>query len=863
VKRTFLSVIILLGLCGFLPAQYIQTVGEPADTLKQGHVQIDSTLKFRGNDLTSFLQLVDANGQVLDAGIKSAATWNTAYSHSTSSHPYGNVGTKSVNESSIANGKVLKYNSASGNVEYADDDGTTYTASGLGIKLSGNQFSLSLDGSTLSQGASGVKVTDNTFAAYGHAHSGTYEPAITTLSIAKGGTNATSYTANQLLRMNSAGTAFESAGVTTSSFATSSHVHTGTYEPAITTLGIAKGGTNATSYTAGHLLRMNVGGTAFESAGVTVSSFATSGHAHSGTYEPANANIQSHITNTSNPHSVTATQVLPSQTGNSGKVLGTNGTTASWVAASSGTGDIEGVNVTGPITGGGSSGTVTIGADTSTAATALATKGWVQRQGYGIGGGDITSVVAGDGLKGGAVASDATLDLNLSANGGLQTYSDSLRIKLEGTTLSRSSLGLKVTENTFAAYSHAHSGTYEPVITTLGIAKGGTNATSYTANQLLRMNSAGTAFESAGVTAASFATSSHDHASLYAPVGAKFITQTADGTLSGEQALGALATGILKNTTTTGVLSIAAAGTDYLSPTLTSAYLYVGNGSNVATGVAMSGDASISNTGSVTVSDDSHSHTTTTISGLDISSDTNLSASGGVTLTGDALSHTSGDGYNHIPSTGASTQILQYSAAGTAKWVSASGDVTIADGGAMAVADDSHAHVYSNIDATTSDNWAAQVTDETGSGGGFVRATGPTITGANLGVVAASTISGKIEHLRFTLISPNAAVTSVGSPYNIPIWTSVDSAITVTRINVTCNADPTTEIAGDLKYADTFIGLANAVVINDFDTASGVRNDNTITSASVAAGKCLYVSFDAVPESALKTISFDILYYYQ
>lgn len=44
-----------------------------------------------------------------------------------------------------------------------------------------------------------------------------------------------------------------------------------------------------------------------------------------------------------------------------------------------------------------------------------------------------------------------------------------------------------------------------------------------------------------------------------APTDAKYIVQTADGTLSAEQALGALATGILKNTTTTGVLSIAAA----------------------------------------------------------------------------------------------------------------------------------------------------------------------------------------------------------------------------------------------------------------------------------------------------------------
>lgn len=48
-----------------------------------------------------------------------------------------------------------------------------------------------------------------------------------------------------------------------------------------------------------------------------------------------------------------------------------------------------------------------------------------------------------------------------------------------------------------------------------------------------------------------------------APADATYITQTANGTLTGEQALGALATGLLKNTTTSGVLSIGAAGTDY------------------------------------------------------------------------------------------------------------------------------------------------------------------------------------------------------------------------------------------------------------------------------------------------------------
>ena len=58
----------------------------------------------------------------------------------------------------------------------------------------------------------------------------------------------------------------------------------------------------------------------------------------------------------------------------------------------------------------------------------------------------------------------------------------------------------------------------------------------------------------------------------FAPTSATYIVQTANGTLSAEQALGALATGMLKNTTTTGVLSIGTAGTDYTAPSSTDAF---------------------------------------------------------------------------------------------------------------------------------------------------------------------------------------------------------------------------------------------------------------------------------------------------
>lgn len=51
-----------------------------------------------------------------------------------------------------------------------------------------------------------------------------------------------------------------------------------------------------------------------------------------------------------------------------------------------------------------------------------------------------------------------------------------------------------------------------------------------------------------------------------APTTATYLVQTADATLSNEQAMGALATGLVKNTATTGVQTIAVDGTDYLSP---------------------------------------------------------------------------------------------------------------------------------------------------------------------------------------------------------------------------------------------------------------------------------------------------------
>lgn len=137
---------------------------------------------------------------------------------------------------------------------------------------------------------------------------------------------------------------------------------------------------------------------------------------------------------------------------------------------------------------------------------------------------------------------------------------------------------------------------------------------------------------------------------------------------------------------------------------------------------------------------------------------------------------------------------------------------------------------------------------------------GITLTTPNIGVATATAnIKGMPQHLRFTLIDP---ATAYGVSATIPIWVKTDAAITITNLEVSCDADPTTELTGDIKYADAVIGLGNAVVINDFDTTNGVRSDSSITSGAVASGKCIYISFDTTPDAALNTITFDLTFDY-
>lgn len=73
------------------------------------------------------------------------------------------------------------------------------------------------------------------------------------------------------------------------------------------------------------------------------------------------------------------------------------------------------------------------------------------------------------------------------------------------------------------------------------------------------------------------------------------------------------------------------------------------------------------------------------------------------------------------------------------------------------------------------------------------------------------------------------------------------AAWTITRLQGTLDASGN-QVAGDLMYADAFIGQANSNVIAAFDTTLGVL-DTGVISVAVPAGKCLYLSFDSSPSA--------------
>ena len=248
---------------------------------------------------------------------------------------------------------------------------------------------------------------------------------------------------------------------------------------------------------------------------------------------------------------------------------------------------------------------------------------------------------------------------------------------------------------------------------------------------------------------------------------------------------------------------------DVQSAVASSGNLLVANGISYG-GVAMSGDVTINGGGATVVADNSHNHTTTTISGLDISDDTNLAAGTNITLSGDTLNvddaflSNSGD---------VGTGVFDFGGATSVEIPNAAAPVLSADG-QMALETDADAI---NIQAGSA------------SVGGI-----PANTDVALPLIQQKGIT-LIEPDQIQLISDAIPFFTVDS-YNYP------SGITITAIRLA-----TSEVASMAVNVEEWVDPTDGAPVtldNIATSASTEQTETTITDAVVAAGSYVFLDLD-------------------
>ena len=115
------------------------------------------------------------------------------------------------------------------------------------------------------------------------------------------------------------------------------------------------------------------------------------------------------------------------------------------------------------------------------------------------------------------------------------------------------------------------------------------------------------------------------------------------------------------------------------------------------------------------------------------------------------------------------------------------------------------------------------------------------------------------NHFIFNLFNPNSLY---DTDTQICIKPILPATITITRVIITLDADPATELDIDLKFANAFIGMASATLIVAIDTTNGTTDINTFNVANIPQNECLYVEFGADPIGAIKQACVDIIYDY-
>jgi hypothetical protein len=134
-------------------------------------------------------------------------------------------------------------------------------------------------------------------------------------------------------------------------------------------------------------------------------------------------------------------------------------------------------------------------------------------------------------------------------------------------------------------------------------------------------------------------------------------------------------------------------------------------------------------------------------------------------------------------------------------------------------------------------------------------------TGEAQGEVAVSVL----QHIKMSFDPKAVCDGAVDRLFIMTVGDDAIEGIHITEWKVSFEADPTTEADLDLKYADAFIGVANAAVIDVLDTTTGASTEDTDANinsgTAIANGKVLYLEFGTAYTETTHQVIFEMWYY--